>query len=389
MRGPGQRTQQQLPYAGTEGVRTRWLRDRGEHPAEDDLREMLRLRIPLDRGLDQAHHGQLGASHREMAGQAEGLGGGEGTETEDQFLGRELFDLASALLVEGRGRRTATEPGDGAGLPARVGQQRRPVRQPGRRGFQNGEREDTGRKILHAVRVHVVRRVGRRGRRRDDLCGRGRQRGGAPQALGERLDHCDRHPRRPAPQRAVPAGARGAVPPLWPHAVADQERDGAAVRVRLLGAGAAYRAVGFQAVQLHRAEDSRLGQRRVQFTDERPPDRHGRARVVHEVQGQPAFGRRTQHGKPPPRRRAEPCDPMRGRLLVELLPDGRGHPALEGAQGALQREGWVSIGGAGASIEVYEPLGSFGALGPGSRKGTRPSGRRSGSGGGAVSGTCG
>ncbi len=139
--GAGQAEQQQFAYAVPEGVGTgRNVRGGGEHPAENHLGQVLGARIGFDGGLDQAHHRQVGAAHREMAGQPERLRGGGRPEPQDQFLGGQQPDVRTVLGVR---RQRAPQPGDRTReFPAaRGGEQPGPVREPPRLRLQDGKRD--------------------------------------------------------------------------------------------------------------------------------------------------------------------------------------------------------------------------------------------------------
>ncbi len=136
----GQAAQQQVRYAGTEGVGAGGTRDGGQQPAEDDLGDVLGPRVRVDGGLHQAHDRQIGAAQGQMAGQPEGLRGGAAPEAQDQFLGGEAAEVRTVVGV----RRNGGAPvghGPRERRPARRGDQPGPVRQPLGGRFQHRQRE--------------------------------------------------------------------------------------------------------------------------------------------------------------------------------------------------------------------------------------------------------
>ncbi len=253
--GAGQRAQQHFADTGSEGVRAGRSRHGDEQTAEDDLRQVLRLRPRLDRGLHETHHGQHRLAHRHVSRETEGLGRGEGAKTQHQLLGRDVGLVGPSLAVDGCGRGPAGQQGHGTQefLLDDARHQPRPGGQPGRRWLQDGHRKDVVGEAVGRVRVHGVPRVGSHPPRRGDPGRQRRQGRRTPKTLRQRLQDRDRHARRPAAQGPVPAVPGRALPPLRPHAVADEERDRAARRVRP-GSGRPRRAVGAQPVQLHHAE---------------------------------------------------------------------------------------------------------------------------------------
>ncbi len=188
----------------------------------------------------------------------------------------------------------------------------------------------------------VVRREGERGAGRGPVRGRqpagDRWQGGVPpQLLGQRLQDGQGRTARPAAQGPEPPGAGRASRHCGPMQSLISR---VTVRPSAGASGSSPRTVPSGSARCRVTVRKTPDWASVACSSRTKglPDGHRGARVVHQVQPQPALPHGPQHRQPPLGAGAQPRDAVGGRGLVHLVPHRSVGTALQRAQGALQRQ---------------------------------------------------